>query len=62
MPVFFVYQERDRTYTLWGYTKVRDVDKEREDYPVIFFEPFEALPEDRRIKKLTATEVTGIKR
>lgn len=67
MPVFFVYQEPDSTYTLWGYSKIKDIDTRGgktgyRDYPVIFFEPFEALVEEKRIKNLSAEELTGTKR
>lgn len=68
MPVFFVYQEPDSTYTLWGYSKIKEFDSttrrlEDKTYcSVIFFEPFEALPDEKRVKKLTAEELTGTRR
>jgi len=65
MNVFFVYQERNRTYTLWGHTVIKEihneipVNKEENKYPYLIFEPFEALPESKRTKGLTPLELVG---
>lgn len=63
MPVFFVYQEPDRTYTLWGWSTIREIRNDTTyEYPLLFFEPFEPLPEERWAKNLTSEAITGIKR
>jgi len=68
MDVFFVYQEPDRTYTLWGRSKISEVHNEIEvnenigQYPYLIFEPFEAFPENRRVIGLTALELVGTTR
>lgn len=68
MPVFFVYQEPDGTYTLWGYSTIKEihneieVNKQRNEYPYLIFEPFEPLPEEKRVKYLTSFELVGTER
>ena len=61
MPVYFVYPEVDSTLTLWGYGLVDRIDNEPDEYPPIFFKPFEPLPQERWVKGLNGAKVTGKK-
>ncbi len=59
MPVYFVYSERDATRTLWGHSTIHRIDNNFDEYPLIFFKPFESLPEKQWVKGLTAEEICG---
>lgn len=61
MPVYFVYPEFDRSLTLWGHSVIDRIDNELQEYPPIYFKPFEPLPQDRWVKGLTGEEITGKK-
>jgi len=58
---YLVYRERDGSYTLWGRTKVDRIDNEAKPYPTLYLKPFKPLPEARRIKGLSAIDLTGKK-
>lgn len=67
MEVFFVYKPFMGNYTLWGTTKVKDVDacpvqsgKTFEDgYAFIHFESFEPLPRDKWVAGLSDKQLVG---
>jgi hypothetical protein len=59
MPVYFVYGERDRTLTLWGHSTIDRIENDFDEYPLIYFKPFEPLPEKKWVKGLTAEEIYG---
>lgn len=53
---FFVFKNRDQYYTLWGRSRVRSVTSNRQG---IYFEPFEPLPQDRWVEKITDRDLVG---
>ncbi len=67
MKVFFVYKHLMGDYTIWGTTKVKDVDlfpmKSGKDYEAgfafIHFEPFEPLPRDKWVLGLFDKQLVG---
>jgi hypothetical protein len=54
--VFFVFKNRDTYYTLWGRSRVSRVTPNRQE---IHFEPFDPLPQDRWVEKITDRDLVG---
>jgi hypothetical protein len=61
MPVYFVYPELDGTLTLWGHSIIERINNDPDEYPPIYFRPFDSMPQDRWVKGLTGEEITGKK-
>ncbi|MEO0086709.1 MAG: hypothetical protein ABIK90_01360 [candidate division WOR-3 bacterium] len=56
--VFFVFSDTDNSLVLWGMSKVKKVDKEKEEN-YVYFEKFEPWPEEKWIRGLSAKDLIG---
>lgn len=59
MPVYFVYTEPDHSLTLWGKSVIDRIENDLKPYPTLYFKPFEPLPQDRWVKRLSGEDLTG---
>ncbi len=67
MKVFFVYKNLAGDYTIWGTTRVVNIDSEpmqtgkdfEDGYKFIHFEPFEQLPKDEWVSGLSDKHLVG---
>lgn len=60
VKAFFVYRQPNHEYTLWGKSKVRDVNVLGHDgFYYLYFEPFEPLPEHKWVPNLAADKLVG---
>lgn len=53
---FFVFKDRDQYYTLWGRSRVRSITSDKRG---TYFEPFDPLPQDRWVEKITDRDLVG---
>jgi hypothetical protein len=65
--VFLVYKQNDGRYTLWGITSINGLDTkvwqtggpDELGFAFVYFTPFKALDEDKRIPNLTVKDLVG---
>jgi len=62
MRAYFVYLELDGTLTLFAHSTVKEIHNRNgnpDDPSYLIFEPFDPLPEEKRIRGLKAEEILG---